>query len=123
MNLLIIEDDKVALKTLQGSLENLGHIVHTAESGEVAINLIESEAFDLIISDIMMPGISGLSLVSVLRTVKLCNVPIVMMSALHNKALLDSVFEAGANDFILKPFTMQDITQKLSKYDPKSQEK
>lgn len=117
MNILIIEDDKVTLKTLQSSIENLGHKVLIAETSEEAINLIVDEKMDLIISDIMMPGISGLSLVSVLRTVHLCKTPIIMMSVLNNKALLDAAFEAGANDFIAKPFAIEELKDKIRKYD------
>src|ERR1035437_1506240 len=117
MNILIIEDDKVTLKTLQYSVENLGHKVSIVGSSEEAIKLTENIKFDLIISDIMMPGISGLSLVNVLRTINLYSEPIIMMSALHNKSLLDAAFKAGANDFIAKPFTIEDLTDKLRKYD------
>src|ERR1035437_7168992 len=117
MNILIIDDNKATLQTLQYGVEHLGHKVSIAESGEEAIQLTENKKFDLIISDIMMPGISGLSLVAVLRTVNLCSAPIIMMSVLHNKPLLDAAFEAGANDFIEKPFTMEELTAKLRKYD------
>ena len=117
MNILIIEDDKVTLKTLEYIIQNLGHHVRPAESGEEALKFMENEKFDLIISDIIMPGISGLSLVNVLRTVNLFCSPIIMISALHNKPLLEAAFEAGANDFIPKPFTIESLTDKLNKYD------
>ena len=116
MNILLIEDDKVTLKTLQHGISALGHKVQIAESGEEAIKLTENVKFDIILSDIMMPGISGLSLVSVLRSVNLCTAPIIMMSALNNKPLLDAAFEAGANDFIAKPFTMEALTKKMQRY-------
>jgi DNA-binding response OmpR family regulator len=117
MNILIIEDDKMTLNLLQYCIQNLGHTAQLAEDGEEAINLLVEGKFDLLISDIMMPGISGLSLVSVLRTVHLCTVPIIMMSTLNNKPLLDAAFDAGADDFIAKPFSMEDLTEKLKKYD------
>jgi DNA-binding response OmpR family regulator len=117
MNILIIEDDKLTLNLLQYCIEKLGHKAFLAEDGEEAIKRISEEDFDLLICDIMMPGISGLSLVSVLRTVHLCNTPIIMMSSINNKPLLDAAFEAGANDFIAKPFSMDDLSQKLSKFD------
>jgi two-component system, sensor histidine kinase ChiS len=117
MNILIIEDDKVSLKMLQHSIDNLGHTVHTAENSEAAISLLSTEKIDLILSDIMMPGISGLSLVSVLRTVQLCKLPIIMMSVLHNQALLDAAFEAGANDFLVKPISIELLKDKLEKYE------
>lgn len=117
MNILIIEDDKLTLNLLQYCIEKLGHKATLAEDGEEAIKLITDGNFDLLICDIMMPGISGLSLVSVLRTVHLCTIPIIMMSTLNNKPLLDAAFEAGANDFIAKPFSMEDLSEKLNKFD------
>jgi DNA-binding response OmpR family regulator len=117
MNILIIEDDKLTLNLLQYSVEQLGHKTFLSEDGEDAIKLINEKEFDLIICDIMMPGISGLSLVSVLRTIHLSTVPIIMMSSLNNKPLLEAAFEAGANDFIAKPFSMEELSAKLNKYD------
>ncbi len=117
MNILIIEDDKVSLQMLRASIENLGHTTAIAETAEQAIDLIVDKDKDLIISDIMMPGISGLTLVNTLRLVHLCKTPIVMMSVLNNKPLLDAAFAAGADDFISKPFVLEDIKEILRKYD------
>jgi DNA-binding response OmpR family regulator len=116
MDILIIEDDKLILNLLQHGIKNAGHKAFTAENAEQAISLVTSRNFDLIITDIMMPGISGLSLISILRTVHLISTPIIIMSALHNKPLLAAAFEAGANDFIAKPFMMEELEEKLRKY-------
>lgn len=116
MDILIIEDDKLTLNAVQHSLENMGHATSVAKSGEEAIDLIAEKEFDLIISDIMMPGISGLSLVTVLRSVHLCFTPIIMMSTLNHGPLLDAAFKAGANDFLNKPFTAEELEEKLKKY-------
>lgn len=116
MNILIIEDDKVTLKTLQNGMENLGHKVCIAENSEEAIQHVTESKFQLILCDVMMPGISGLSLVKVLRTMIPNEVSIVVMSALNNKPLLDAAFEAGAHDFIAKPFALQELVIKLPGY-------
>ena len=116
MNILIIDDDKLTINTLKQLLENMGHSISLANDGEEAIGKISAEQFDLIISDIMMPGISGLSLVNVLRAVHLCTTPIIMMSTLSNKPLLEAALEAGANDFVQKPFTEQDIGAKIKMF-------
>lgn len=118
MNILIIEDDKLTLNLLQYCIEKLGHKAFLAPDGEEAIRMIANGKFDLLICDIMMPGISGLSLVSVLRTVHLCTIPIIMMSVLNNKQLMDASFEAGANDFIAKPFDIETLEEKIKKFDP-----
>jgi CheY-like chemotaxis protein len=119
MNILVIEDDKLTLNAVQHSLEKMGHTTAVAKSGEEAIELISDKSFDLIISDIMMPGISGLSLVTVLRQVHLCFTPIIMMSTLSHGPLLDAAFKAGANDFLNKPFTAEELEGKLKKYEKK----
>jgi CheY-like chemotaxis protein len=117
MNILIIEDDKLTLNAVQHSIEKLGHTATIAKSGEDAIEQIQKSTFDLIICDIMMPGISGLSFVSVLRSVHLCFTPIIMMSTLNHGPLLDAAFSAGANDFINKPFTQEELAEKLKKFE------
>jgi CheY-like chemotaxis protein len=117
MHVLIIEDDKLTLNAVQHSLENLGHSASVAKSGEEAIEMIGKNSYDVIISDIMMPGISGLSFVTVLRSVHLCFTPIIMMSTLNHGPLLDATFSAGANDFINKPFTQEELALKLKKYE------
>jgi CheY-like chemotaxis protein len=117
MNILIIDDDKLTINALQHSLETLGHHVSVARNGEEAIEKVSSGSYDVIISDIMMPGISGLSLVNVLRSVHLCFTPIIMMSTLNNRPLLDAAFKAGANDFLNKPISTEDLANKLKKYE------
>lgn len=116
MNILIIEDDKLTLNLLQYGIQNLGHKVVVAESGEEGINQVMNGDFDLLISDIMMQGISGLSVVNTLRSAR-CKMPIIMMSALKDKSLLDGAFEAGANDFITKPFSIEELADMLKIYD------
>lgn len=117
MNILIIDDDKMTISALQHNLEQMGHTTAVAKNGEDAIEMIQGKEFDVIISDIMMPGISGLSLVNVLRSVHLVFTPIIMMSTLNNRPLLDAAFKAGANDFLNKPINTDDLSLKLRKYE------
>jgi CheY-like chemotaxis protein len=76
MNILVVEDEILTLSALGHSIESLGHKAFLAENGEEAIKQVTENKIDFIISDIMMPGISGLSLVSVLRNIHFSNVPI-----------------------------------------------
>jgi two-component system OmpR family response regulator len=116
MNILVIEDDKLALSAVQHAVESLGHTASIAKSGEQAIEMITSGNYDLILCDIMMPGISGLSFVTLLRSVHLVFTPIIMMSTLSHVPLLDAAFKAGANDFLNKPFTTEELAGKIKKY-------
>ncbi len=116
MNILIIEDDKMVLHSLKHILEDMGHEVVTAEYAEKAMEDITGKKFDLIFSDIMMPGISGLSLLTILRSAYRCNTPIIAMSSLSHKPLLEAAFQAGANDFMIKPFSLTDLSEKMEKF-------
>lgn len=117
MKVLIIEDDKVSSFALKHIIEGLGHEVSEGENAEEAMNSILEGRFDLIFTDIMMPGISGLSLLTILRTVHLCKTPVIAMSVLNDQSLINAAFQAGANDFLLKPFNIDDLKKKLKKYE------
>ncbi len=117
MNILIIEDDKLTLHSLKHVIEGLGHKVEVAGNAEEAMNKVVEGKFDLVFSDIMMPGISGLSLLTILRTVHLCKTPIVAMSILNDRPVIEAAFAAGANDFMVKPFTLDGLSKTLSKFD------
>ena len=121
MDILIVDDDRLTLHALQFNLESLGHQVYSADTSEEAINLvargIKGLKFDLLISDIMMPGISGLSLVTLLRSIHLCTIPIIVMSTLKNEYLYESVLKLGATDFISKPIATEELADKLKKFD------
>jgi two-component system sensor histidine kinase ChiS len=79
------------------------------------LNGILEKKYDLVFSDIMMPGISGLSLLTILRTVHLSKIPVIAMSVLNDQTLINAAFQAGANDFLLKPFNTDDLKKKLKK--------
>jgi DNA-binding response OmpR family regulator len=122
MNILIIEDDKMTLEALSRSLMDLGHTPVLAENSKAALDLVATNQFDLVISDVMMPGASGLSLVSEIRSAKGKGPAIVMMSALKNKPLLDAAFKAGADDFIGKPLLPAELKALLQKFDKKEED-
>jgi len=119
MNILIIDDDKLTINALKHTLESLGHKTGVSTNGEQAIEMITAGNYDLIISDVMMPGISGLSLVAVLRTIHLCFTPIIMISSLSNRPLIDAALKAGANDFLTKPIDVKELEKKIKKFEKK----
>lgn len=116
MKVLVIEDDKIALTSLKHCIEGFGHVVDVAENAEQAMSKIVDGGYDLVFTDIMMPGISGLSLLSILRTFHLQSTPIIAMSSLHNQSLVEASYKAGANDFMSKPFTIDDVAARLSRF-------
>ena len=116
MNILIVEDEKLMLMALQYSVEALGHNSFHALDSTEAIRHIRNQKIDFIFSDILMPGISGLSLVSILRHTYHLKIPIVLMSTLKTKDVRNKSEYRDVNDFIEKPFTIADIAYKISKH-------
>jgi CheY-like chemotaxis protein len=121
MNILIVDDSKLTRKTLEFQLKGLGHEVQVADSAKAGIDMAKDGKFDLLISDLIMPGASGLSLVNTLRFVHHCNTPVIIMSAEKNKPLLDGEYETTVTDFLFKPFTTEELEEKLKKVAAKAQ--
>lgn len=109
MKILIVEDDLLTLEAIKKCIEELGHEANIARNGEEALELSIQKEFDLVISDIMMPGISGLSLVSVLRNILLFQKPIYLVSGMNDDLVKESSFSIGATGFITKPISIADI--------------
>ena len=116
MNVLIVEDDKLTLTALQHCIESLGHHSFLALESIDAIRNVRNFKIDFIFSDILMPGISGLSLVSIMRNVYLIKAPIILISTMKTSVVRNASEFMGADDFIEKPFTIADLAYKITKY-------
>ncbi|HEY0288584.1 MAG TPA: EAL domain-containing protein [Pseudomonas sp.] len=102
--LLIVDDEVQVRKLLSVMLENQGYRTLTARSGEEALAMVEQEPPDLILLDIMMPGMNGYEVASRLKGSKTtANIPIIMLSALSDQRSRLRGLEAGAEDFLSKP--------------------
>ncbi len=113
-SVLVVDDEALTLRTIGRGLTAEGFEVYTAASGEDALQVFEVEKPELVLLDIMLPGIDG---VEVLRRIK-ATTPgsiVVMMSAYH---MVDRAVEAmklGAFDYLIKPFHLTDLTATLSR--------
>jgi len=102
--LLIVDDETHVRKLLKMLLENQGYRTLTASSGEEALAIVEQQSPDLILLDIMMPGMDGYEVARQLKSNKaMANIPIIMLSALGEHSARISGLEAGAEDFLSKP--------------------
>ena len=81
MKILIIEDENGLREAIMESLRQAGYLVDGTADGESGLDLIRSELYDLVILDIMLPGLSGLDVLSITRRLKI-NVPIILLTAL-----------------------------------------
>jgi DNA-binding response OmpR family regulator len=116
MKVLVVDDDKVLLEAIAYTLTNDGYEVKTADDGFQALDIIQKqEQLDLIISDIMMPNMTGLGLLSLLKKFYFDTVPVILMSTLDKKEIILSAMKLGAYDFILKPFNIEELALRVKK--------
>ena len=113
--ILVVEDDKIMLKTLEFKLSKDGYDIVKAEDGRVAKKLIETEEFDLIITDIMMPFITGLELVGIVKNQMKQESKIIVLSSVGQEDTVLQAFELGADDFMSKPFSPNELSMRVKK--------
>lgn len=125
--LLVVEDDIINRDLLQRRLARSGYSVEVAESGQTALEMIKKAEFDLVLLDQMMPGMSGLDLLKLLRNTYTTNeLPIIMVTAVDQKSTIVQALDQGANDYVSKPIDMPLVLARIqaqlarSKADQKS---
>ncbi len=111
MKILVVDDEKLLVKGIKYNLEQDGYEVVTAFDGEEAVRLAHDESIDLILLDLMLPKMDGLT---VCRTVRaFSDVPIIMLTAKSED--IDKILglEYGADDYITKPFNIREVTSRI----------
>lgn len=113
MQILVIEDDKRISDFLIRGLEEHGHLVTLCKSAEIVLSDYLTIVWDLIICDIMLPGIDGIQLVQTLRFRKVFT-PILMLSALSSTQDKVVALDSGADDYITKPFHFDELLSRIN---------
>jgi len=111
MKILLLEDDTVLADILVDYLQEEYSVTHTY-SMKKALSLSEKTNYDLYIFDINVPDGDGISLLKELRSFS-DETPTIFITAFHDTKHLKSAFESGANDFIKKPFDLEELTQRI----------
>jgi len=116
-SILFIDDDPMTLETLSRSIEIFGHQALIASSGEQAQILIGEQSPDLILTDMNLPDMDGLSLVKGLKQNPLAaQIPVVMLSASPEIDASQVAVEAGAEEFLAKPIRLQTLQEVIERY-------
>ncbi|TCO79289.1 response regulator transcription factor [Marinisporobacter balticus] len=112
--ILVVDDEQHIIELIQFNLENNGFDVITSENGEDAIKIAEEEIPDVILLDLMLPGIDGLEACKKIRNIeKISKIPIIMLTAKGEE--MDKVLglELGADDYLTKPFSVRELIARI----------
>jgi DNA-binding response OmpR family regulator len=115
MKILVAEDEPIMLKTIALRLRKDGHEVIVADNGREAIEQIDQQNPDLIITDIMMPYSSGLEVVGKVKAPGQRNVPVIVLSAMGQENVVVEAFNLGADDYITKPFSPNELSMRVKR--------
>ena len=113
MRILIVEDHPDILANLYGFLEPKGHVLDAARNGYAALALASENAYDVIVLDIGLPGLNGLELCRKLRAELSLATPVLMLTARDSLADKVAGFDSGADDYLVKPFSLVELEVRL----------
>lgn len=108
---LIVDDDPMLVSLVEEHIRNAGHEVRSTTDGAYAIRLVEEWKPDLLLLDIMMPGMDGFTVASRVR--EFSSIPIIILSAKGKEADILQGFEVGADDYIVKPFSSVELLARV----------
>lgn len=114
MTVLVVDDEENAREMLRQMLAYMGHAALLAANGAEAVRLFQSAAPDLILMDVMMPGLDGMAATAAIRALEQERwVPLILLSALTQNGNLQRGLDAGADDYIVKPVNMAELQAKI----------
>ncbi|NIJ53743.1 response regulator transcription factor [Dyadobacter arcticus] len=112
MKLLLIEDEPSVISVIQRSLTASGHEITVAMDGQSGLQMALNHAFDIIILDLMIPVINGMEVCRKVRNAQL-STPILMLTALQTTENIVSGLDAGADDYMTKPFKLAELEARI----------
>ncbi|GAA4459985.1 hypothetical protein GCM10023093_01880 [Nemorincola caseinilytica] len=113
--ILLIEDDALIQKAVELKFKKEGFEVVCSGDGKEGIEKLMSEAPDVVITDLMLPYTSGLEVVSAVRAITDRTIRIVVVSGMGQEQVVEEAFELGADDYITKPFSLNELAIRIKK--------
>ncbi|GFO56454.1 DNA-binding response regulator [Geomonas sp. Red276] len=112
-HILLVEDEIHLARGITFNLEQEGHLISHVESGEEALDKVQVEKFDLIILDVMLPGINGFEVCRKIRELD-SRVPVLMLTARSEERDRVEGLAEGADDYLIKPFNLKEFLLRVS---------
>ncbi|HTQ09913.1 MAG TPA: response regulator [Fimbriimonadaceae bacterium] len=109
--ILVCDDDRIMVRLVQAQMERYGHAVTPSYSGLEALQRLEEETFDLLILDVMMPGIDGFELLKHLRRdARTADLPVILLTGRSNDEDVFNGYHLGADVFLTKPVDFTELS-------------
>ena len=115
MKILLVDDSNSQAMLVGQMLEQLGHFYVRANDGKHAIDLVQSDTFDLVLLDWNMPIMTGIEFLELNFKSELVECPIVMMTAENKPEYIEQALKFGASEYIMKPFTQDILLSKIER--------
>ncbi len=114
--ILVVDDSRTSLRVIGGRLGAMGYMVVLADSGREALDLLSGRGFDLVLLDMVMPGMSGLEALAEIRTAPdTADLPVIMITALNDTHGAVAALAAGADDHLAKPFDFDVLQARIER--------
>jgi len=113
LHILLIEDHLDLAETVVDFLESMGAVVDYAADGMTGLHLARQQRFDIIVLDVMLPGMDGLTLCREIREQDNNSTPVIMMTARDELADKLEGFDSGADDYVVKPFDLPELVARI----------
>ena len=120
--ILVVEDDPKISQLISGTFTENGYVSRVARDGTAALKAVESEHFDAVVLDIMLPGIDGYAVLKHIRKIN-ADLPVIMLTAMDGVGDRVRGLDAGADDYIVKPFAVAELLARLRAVMRRSREK
>jgi DNA-binding NtrC family response regulator len=111
--ILVVDDDDAIRDTLYDLLSE-DHLCHVAATAERALEWLAKDVYDVVLTDISMPGLSGIELLSLVRQNQ-PQTPVIIISGIQNEDHAKGMINLGAFDYLLKPFRLEDVEQSVAR--------
>jgi len=110
-SIIVVDDEEAVLNLVQRILEEAGYNVFTATNGREALDKISQLDVDLLLLDIMMPGLNGFQVISLLR--KQSDIPVIMLTGVGEVTSVRDALNLGADDYVTKPFRPRELVARI----------
>jgi len=113
--ILLIEDDPLIRKTVELKFKKEGFDVICCDNGKDGLEKLTSELPDIVLTDMMLPYVSGLEIVNAVKAISEKNIPVIVFSSMGQEHIVEEAFALGADDYVTKPFSLTELTIRIKR--------